>query len=157
MRRRANTFLAMCACGGVSLLCASVAHADMVLGWEETVAGITGQGTGNVLPVSGSAFYGRTFTTPTTVIPGSDAPGYGFYDDFLFWIGPANVDSATVSLNLSNLGPEMGEEPQRGLLGSPDGDPSTWFTFSAFAAAASSRRSSGERGRWSASLAEPRG
>jgi hypothetical protein len=93
----------MCVCSGLSLVCASAAHADMVLGWEETAAGTTGQGTKNVLPVAGSAFYGRTFTTATPVIPGSDAPGYGFYDDFLFWIGPANVDSATVSLNLSNL------------------------------------------------------
>jgi hypothetical protein len=92
------------------LLCAAgvaythTAHASsLTQSYEETAAGITGSGAVTVLSGVGAYNYANTFTAPTTVIPGSPAPGYGFYDDFVFSVTGSNVDAVTVELDLGGL------------------------------------------------------
>ncbi len=65
--------------------------------------GNTVDGTGFInnypsLPTSDT--YGRTFTAPTTLIPGSS---FGFYDDFLFHIEGAVANSVTSTINLADV------------------------------------------------------
>jgi hypothetical protein len=80
------------------------ANATMVLGWQQTASGTTGSGSVNAFPLPGSNFYGDTFSAATTTISGSPAPGWGFYDDFLFTIsGPATTDSITSTIDLGTL------------------------------------------------------
>jgi hypothetical protein len=84
----------------------SAAQADMILGYQEVGPNgpVTGSGTVNAFALGQSAFYGDTFSAPTTTITRSPSPGWGFYDDFIFSI-PANAsaDSVTSTINLGSL------------------------------------------------------
>ncbi|HET8707460.1 MAG TPA: FxDxF family PEP-CTERM protein [Pseudomonadales bacterium] len=63
----------------------------------------TGNGVNN-LAVPASYYYGNTYTSATTVIPGSTTPpGYGFYDDYIFTISGAAASSVTTTIDLGNL------------------------------------------------------
>ncbi len=58
----------------------------------------------NNLPVvPGSYFYGHGYAAPTTTLEGSPAPGFGFYDDYVFSIGGANANSVTSTIDLGAL------------------------------------------------------
>lgn len=86
------------------LLFSANAQASMVLGYEETGPGtVTGGGFVNTPAIPGSDFYGHAFSAPTATITGSPAPGFGFYDDYLFSISGATVDSFTATLDLGKL------------------------------------------------------
>ncbi len=93
----------------VGALCAALygsfvtpASADMVLGYENGgPGGDTVTGSTNSLSVPGNYIYGNTFSAPTTTIPGSPSPGYGFYDDFVFSIPTGAVDSISSTIQLS--------------------------------------------------------
>ncbi len=77
----------------------------MGLSYEDTATGsINNPSTVTAFTVPGSAFYGNTFSAPTTPIAGSPSPGYGFYDDFDFSIPVgASADSITSTIDLGNL------------------------------------------------------
>lgn len=114
---------------GVAAL-AGPASAAMMLGYQQTASGTTGSGAVNAFSLPGSNFYGDTFSAPTTTIPGSPSPGWGFYDDFLFSIsGPAATDLITSTINLGTLSISNLEvrlynttnNPHLPVLGSPAG------------------------------------
>ena len=44
-----------------------------------------------------------TGESPTTTIPGTPSPGFGFYDDVVFSISGATANSITSTLNLGDL------------------------------------------------------
>jgi len=76
----------------------------MGLSYQDTASGSTNNGTITPFPVSGSAFYGDTFTSPTATISGSPSPGFGFYDDFDFSVPTsATTESITSTINLGNI------------------------------------------------------
>jgi hypothetical protein len=77
--------------------------AAATIGWSLTSGGLTGTGQTNTPTVPGSDFYGNTFTSPTSTIAGSPAPGFGFYDDFLFTIDSAVISSITSTINLGSI------------------------------------------------------
>jgi hypothetical protein len=85
---------------------AVTAHATtMGLSFQDTASGsIANPSVVTTFLGSGSAFYGDTFTAPTTPISGSPSPGYGFYDDFYFSV-PSGVaaDSITSTIDLGSL------------------------------------------------------
>jgi hypothetical protein len=117
---------------------AAPAGADMVLGYQELGPSgpATGSGTVNSFSGTQSAFYGDTFTAPTTPITASPGSAWGFYDDFLFSV-PTGVstDSVTSTINLGNLSisnlevrlySESGNSPP--VLGTPNG--TVWSSWS---------------------------
>jgi hypothetical protein len=73
------------------------------IGWSLTSNGLTGSGAVNTPSVPGADFYGNTFTSPTSIIAGSPSPGFGFYDDFLFTINIATINSITSTINLGSI------------------------------------------------------
>jgi hypothetical protein len=101
-----KTCVSAALCGGLSVAQASTL-APLNLTWEATAAGTTNPNPGaNLLAVPGTTFYGNSFsapTAPTTPIAGSPAPGYDFYDDFVFTIQSASLDSVTASIDLGSL------------------------------------------------------
>ncbi len=117
---------------GASLVAYAVpAGASMVLGYQELGPSgpATGSGTVNVFTGTESAFYGDTFSAPTTPITASPGSAWGFYDDFIFSVsGPASADSVTSTISLGNLSinnlevrlySESGNSPP--VLGTPNG------------------------------------
>ncbi len=92
-----KVLIALAVCGGLSLHNRAMASSVLVLSDELTAGGLTGLGTVNTPPAGASA-YGNTFTGPTSAIPA--APGWGFYDDFVFTISGSAVDSITSTINL---------------------------------------------------------
>jgi len=65
-------------------------------------------GTLTVVPNAPTAyFYGDTFSGATPIIPATitagHPAGYGFYDDFVFTVGPAQVDSISSTISLGSL------------------------------------------------------
>jgi len=116
---------------GITLAAVSgPAGASLILGYQETASGTTGSGTVNAFSLPESAFYGDTFTAPTTTIPTSPSPGWGFYDDFLFSVPMgAATDSITSTINLGTLSISNLEvrlyntsgNPTLPVLGSPSG------------------------------------
>ena len=54
-----------------------------------------------------SYFYGDTFSGATPIIPATitagHPAGYGFYDDFVFTVGPSQVDSISSTISLGSL------------------------------------------------------
>lgn len=117
---------------------AAPAGADMVLGYQELGPSgpATGTGTVNAFTGTESAFYGDTFSAPTTAITASPGAAWGFYDDFIFSVtGPASVDSVTSTINLGSLSvsnlevrlySEAGNSPP--VLGTPNG--TVWSSWS---------------------------
>jgi len=62
-----------------------------------------GSGTGTLVAVPSSLTYGNSFTAPTTVIPGSPSPGYGFYDAYIFQITGATANSISTTIDLGTM------------------------------------------------------
>lgn len=63
----------------------------------------TGPGGTNTPIIPSSLSYGNSFTAPTISIPGSPAPGYGFYDDYLFTISGATANSVSTTIDLGSV------------------------------------------------------
>ncbi len=104
---------AACAVGACALH-PTLSAASMLLGYQELGQGtITGSGSVNTPAVPGTDFYGDTFTAPTTQI---GSTGFGFYDDFLFSIPSASVQSLTVSLDLGKLLDISAAPPEKATL-----------------------------------------
>jgi hypothetical protein len=97
-----RTVLASLALGGA--LCLSIAGNAMAatVSWEETAAGLTGNGTGTDythLPVSDH--YGSSFGPSAGDL--AAAPGFSFYDDFIFTVASSTVDAVTSTIDLGKL------------------------------------------------------
>ena len=81
------------------------AEASMVLSYQDTSTGLTGNGAFTGFSNNGgSGIYQDTFSAQTPIITNSPSPGFGFYDNFYFSV-PAAVaaDSITSTINLSNV------------------------------------------------------
>lgn len=91
---------------GVWVVGLTTAHAaTMGLSYQDTASGtVNNPSAVTAFGTTGSAFYGDTFAAPTTPVPGSPSPGYGFYDDFYFSV-PTDVsaDSITSTIDLGSL------------------------------------------------------
>jgi hypothetical protein len=92
------------ATAGLCLVQAGNASAtEMSLSYEETSSGvITGNGAGTVfthLPVSDG--YTNSLPALSGSVPG--APGFSFYDDYVFTVAAATVDSLTSEVDLGSL------------------------------------------------------
>jgi hypothetical protein len=100
---RISTLVSLAVAGGLSLLQAGNASAAMSLSFEETSSGVvTGNGAGTAfttLPASDG--YTNTLPALTGSVPG--APGFSFYDDYVFTVSNATVDSVTSEINLGSL------------------------------------------------------
>jgi hypothetical protein len=97
-----RTLASLAAAAGLCLTHAGNASAAMSLSYEETASGITGNGAGTdftKLPASDG--YTNTFGPATGAVPG--APGFTFYDDYVFTVANATVDSVTSEINLGTL------------------------------------------------------
>lgn len=77
----------------------------MVLSYQDTSSGLTGNGAFTGFSSDGGSFtYQDTFTAPTSTITNSPSPGFGFYDDFIFSVPSAvSADSITSTIDLSNV------------------------------------------------------
>jgi hypothetical protein len=125
---------------GVCLVQSENASAAMSLSYEETVSGRTGNGAGTAftsLPASGG--YTNTFGASAGDIAG--APGFSFYDDYIFTVANATVDSVTSEINLGKL--SLGNLEERvyavpgntlPVLGQPQGFQTNWTTPVSFTA-----------------------
>ena len=100
---RISTLVSLAVAGGLSLLQAGNASAAMSLSYEETSSGVvTGNGAGTAfttLPASDG--YTNTLPALAGSVPG--APGFSFYDDYVFTVSNATVDSVTSEINLGSL------------------------------------------------------
>jgi hypothetical protein len=98
-----TTLASLAVAGGLSLLPVGNASAAMSLSYEETSSGVvTGNGAGTAfttLPASDG--YTNTLPALTGSVPG--APGFSFYDDYVFTVSNATVDSVTSEINLGSL------------------------------------------------------
>ena len=112
MSYRSHAFVVAALGLGFGALLSGPARATMVLSYEQTSSGVTGSGAGvsySVLPVTDT--YGNSstndsaFAHPTTPFFTDPKTGasFGFYDDFLFTVGPGRVDSITSSIDFSNV------------------------------------------------------
>jgi len=78
--------------------------AAATLSWEETAAGITGGGIGtnySHLPVTDT--YAHVLGPSAGHIAAAPAPGFSFYDDYVFTVADATVDSVTSTIDLGQL------------------------------------------------------
>jgi hypothetical protein len=109
----------LAAAGGLCLIQAGNASAAMSLSYEETSSGvITGNGAGTdftKLPASDG--YTNTLAAMTGSVPG--APGFNFYDDYVFTVANATVDSVTSEINLGTLSIDNLEERVYSTAGNP--------------------------------------
>jgi hypothetical protein len=100
---RITTLVSLAVTAALSLLQAGNASAAMSLSYEETSSGvITGNGAGTdftQLPASDG--YTNTLPAMTGSVPG--APGFSFYDDYVFTVAAATVDSLTSEIDLGSL------------------------------------------------------
>jgi hypothetical protein len=135
MRINKITTLASLAAAGLCLVQAGNASAtEMNLSYEETSSGvITGDGTGTVftqLPASDA--YSNKLGPLTGSVPG--APGFNFYDDYVFTVAATAVDSLTSEVNLATLSLgnleervySIGGNPTLPVVGTPDGFQTAW-------------------------------
>lgn len=99
MKFDARVVIALAVCGGLSLAQSAMANSVLVLSDELTSSGTTTSGAVNTPPPGASA-YENTFSAPTTPIP--SAPGWGFYDDFVFTVTGSQIDSITSTINLGD-------------------------------------------------------
>ena len=98
---------------GTVLFCAAPAvwGSQLGLSFQTTAAGTLGSGSttqggvavtgaATLMPNSGgTAFYGDSFTAPTTEI---GTTSYGFYDDYAFTIATSSADSVTTTIDLGS-------------------------------------------------------
>jgi hypothetical protein len=131
--------------GAVVLCLAQAGNASAAtLSYEETAAGITGSGVGTTysqLPVVD--MYGNRLGPSPGMLAG--APGFSFYDDYIFTVAAATVDSVTSEINLGSLSINNLEERIYSIsgnsppvLGNPTGFQTAWTTPVSFSAGASS-------------------
>ncbi len=100
-----KTLILLVAGAGVAAFAASANATTLGLSYQDTATGtVDNHSVITAFPSTGSASYGDTFTAPTTVIPTSPSPGYGFYDDFYFSVpNAASADSVTSTIDLGSL------------------------------------------------------
>jgi hypothetical protein len=137
MRINKITTLASLAAAGLCLAQAGNASAtEMSLSYEETSSGvITGNGAGTVfthLPAADG--YTNSLPALSGSVPG--APGFSFYDDYVFTVAAATVDSLTSEVDLGSLSISNLEERVYSVagnstlpvVGSPAGFQTNWTT-----------------------------
>lgn len=103
MRIRATAVISLAVTAGLCLAHGQSAAAA-TLSWEETATGITGTGVGTSyshLPVTDT--YGHVLGPSAGLIAGAPAPGFSFYDDFVFTVASSTVDSVTSTIDLGTL------------------------------------------------------
>lgn len=144
-----NALASLVVASGLCLVQSGNASATtMNLSYEETARGVTGNGAGTAftsLPASGG--YTNTFGPSAGDIAG--APGFSFYDDYIFTVANATVDSVTSEINLGTL--SLGSLQERlysaagnttvpnttlPVLGTPVGVQVPWSTAVGFTAGA---------------------
>ena len=116
----------------VSCLAPTGNAAAATLSYEQTAAGISGTGVGTSyshLPVADT--YGNTLGPSPGELAG--APGFSFYDDYIFTVADATIDSVTSSINLGSLSISNLEERIYSItgnsaptLGTPTGFHTEW-------------------------------
>lgn len=97
------TALPLAAMGALCLAQAGNASAA-TLSYEETASGITGSGAGTSyfnLPVHDG--YTHDLGPSAGLIASAGAPGFSFYDDYIFTVANSTIDSATTEINLGTL------------------------------------------------------
>lgn len=89
---------------------ASVSAGTLSLSYSETASGTTGSGTVTSVSPTNSYVYGNsqgnlttTLFTPTSGNPAFIGINYEFYDDYVFTISGATVNSVSSTINLSNV------------------------------------------------------
>lgn len=114
--------------------------AAATLSYEQTANGITGTGVGTSysrLPVIDT--YGNTLGPAQGVVPG--APGFTFYDDYIFTVASSTIDSVTSEINLGSL--SIGNLEERiysftgnspPVIGTPAGFQTAWTAPISFTA-----------------------
>ena len=137
-----NAFASLAVASGLCLVQSGNASATtMSLSYEETASGITGNGAGtDFTSLPASAGYTNTFGASAGDLTGT--PGYSFYDDYIFTVANATVDSVTSEINLGTL--SLGSLQERlystagnttlPVLGSPAGLQVPWTTAVGFTA-----------------------
>lgn len=86
-----------------SVLLQAPASASVTLSYDDTVSGITGSGavtTYSQLPVSD--FFGNNFGVSQGTLSAPSAPGFSFYDTYVFSVASSTVDAASFLLNENN-------------------------------------------------------
>lgn len=99
MKFDSRVLVALSLCGGLSVSHSTMASSVLLLSDELTAAGTTNTGAVTA-PPPGASTYGNTFSASTTPIP--SAPGWGFYDDFVFTVAGSQIDSITSTINLGS-------------------------------------------------------
>jgi hypothetical protein len=137
-----NALTSLVVASGLCLVQSGNASATtMSLSYEETATGITGNGAGtDFTSLPASAGYTNTFGASAGDLTG--APGYSFYDDYIFTVANATVDSVTSEINLGTL--SLGSLQERlysttgnttlPILGTPAGLQVPWTTAVGFTA-----------------------
>ena len=107
---------------------------NAALSYEETAAGRTGNGQGTLFTsLPAQAIYGSQFGPSTGDLAG--APGFSFYDDYIFTVSAATIDSVTSEIDLGSL--SLGNLQERiyslgnntlPVLGAPTGFQTDWTT-----------------------------
>src|SRR5262245_61613817 len=101
MQLNTRVLLVIAAVAGAASLPAAPAAAATLSYERMSNNPVTGAGFINNYPdLPTSDTYGRTFSAPTTQIPGSS---FGFYDDFIFHIDGAVANSVTSTINLADV------------------------------------------------------
>ena len=145
---RISAMTSLAIASGLCLAHSELANASVVtlnLSYEETATSSISNGSGTTftqLPATGS--YSNSFSSAQADLAG--APGYSFYDDYLFTISGATADSVTSSINLGTLSLGSLEErvystngnPTLPVLGLPSGLQSGWTTPVGFTAGSQS-------------------
>ncbi|MBS0379164.1 MAG: FxDxF family PEP-CTERM protein [Proteobacteria bacterium] len=81
------------------LACGTAAADSLTLSYQEQGPASLTVSTGTVSsPTSSSVIYGDTFSAPTSAL--TNAPTYGFYDDYVFTIAAGQVDTTATTISL---------------------------------------------------------
>lgn len=75
----------------------------LALSYSTTSSGTTGPGTINIPANPSSNTYGNTYTGSTTPFFPIATPVYGFYDDYIFTITGATVNSISTTINFGSF------------------------------------------------------
>jgi hypothetical protein len=139
---RIETLAALAAATGLCLIHAGNASAAMSLSYDQTAAGVTGNGAGTAfttLPASDG--YTNTFGAASGSLPGS--PGFTFNDYYVFTVAAATADSMSSEINLGTLSIAGLEErvysvptnaTQSLVTGTPGGFQTNWTSPVSFSA-----------------------
>ncbi len=140
-----NVGLALAMNMGLTLALSAPASAA-TLSYEQTANGITGNGVGtNYLTLPVVDRYGNTLGPSPGLITAAGAPGFSFYDDYVFTVANSVIDSVTSeidlgSLSISNLEERLysigGNSPP--VIGTPAGFQTAWTTPISFSAGTAS-------------------